>query len=144
MDISLTLNMTNDSKEIFCFMLTRFAENDKALVILKCYFLCYTYKIVILSETKCSEVSINTFYAKLFSCYTDTPCHNEVLYSLSYWANAKYPQRNIKTYFALMDTSLSCESSVWQCKVFLDTSAKASVWQVWSFLSFWAKLRSVW
>ena len=55
--------------------------------------------------------------------------------TLSFWALAKNPKK-FKTHFKFMDTSLSCESSVWQCKEFLDISRYRSVWQ--------CKERSVW
>ena len=64
------------------------------------------------------------------------PCHFEPFakkaknphHLLSYWALAKY------LHFKFMDTSLSCESSVWQVYRSLD-------WLVMEYLSFWAFAR---
>ena len=53
--------------------------------------------------------------------------------------------KEFKTRFEFVDTSLSCESSVWQCKEFLDISRYRSVWQgkersVWQDKSVWQSL----
>jgi len=43
----------------------------------------------------------------------------------SYLFGCGEKSKEFEIYFDFMDTSLSCESSAWQCKEFLNTSPKA-------------------
>ena len=60
---------------------------------------------------------------------------------LSFWVSeTSEKSTEFKIRFDFVDTSLSCESSVWQCKEFLDTSLR-SVWQENSLV--WQKFISM-
>lgn len=126
-----------------CFMGCLVAGFVKTLLNLLCEFLCLLGLNLALCGCKCAVIVSNfrkkrryvviashfhkngvAIHEKSSVAINPKFCHFELLGQksislLSYWALAEYP------HFNFMDTSLSSESSVWQCERVLDISPKA-------------------